>query len=775
MTLGIAIPFFHGASAVTDLGNGGVFQLDGTIHKTASTTFPTNWDALFSSSGTALALPPGGLDSAFVNDAPLPDTTTFITGIKDIANLPNAGWQCTSANNVTPKDKILDVYSFAIMPSFGSRAGHLLIYGGYERFANSGAGDIGIWLFQDPTVNCSSNKGAMPFSGNHTVGDILLTAEFSTGGAVTTLNAFKWVGTGGNINGVLQNVTSTGANDCTTALVTANFCARSNSSPITTPWPAQDKTSAPNTLAPAEFFDVGVDLTGLLGPNPPCINRFLFDSRSSPSPTSDLHDFALGSLSTCPKAHITTSVSPTPIAVNTSASDTANVTLTSSTSTVSGTVDFKVYGPVSTNNPACTTLAASFTGIPISGTGSALANSGSFTPSAAGYYFWTATYNPATARNGNTVSTPCGDTGETLLVISSSITTSASNPVALGSSVTDTATVTLLPSGQTVAGTIDFTVYGPVASNSPTCMTVAASFTGVAIGPGVSPQSTTSPAFTPSAAGYYFWIAKYNPAGPANGNSATSTCGATAETTVVIAAHITTTVSPNVITFSGSATDTATVTLLPSGQTVAGTIDFAVYGPVASNSTPLCTTVVASFTGVPIGPGVSPQSATSPSFSPKAVGFYFWTAKYNPSGAANGNSVSTSCGDSGETLQVVSIPKITAFSFTNTPTNNDPTLGSGTVAYTFTIHNYGASAVTLSGSLAITGTATVTCTGGNTLPLSGSLAAGADATFSLTCMYSGTSGQNVQATINANFTDLNGVTGAVSGSPTTYIFTVQTS
>jgi len=121
----------------------------------------------------------------------------------------------------------------------------------------------------------------------------------------------------------------------------------------------------------------------------------------------------------------------------------------------------------------------------------------------------------------------------------------------------------------------------------------------------------------------------------------------------------------------------------------------------------------------------------------------------------------------------LSIPKITAFDFTNTPNNNDPTLGSGTVMYTFKIHNYGAS-VTLSGSLAVSGTANISCTGGNTLPLSGPLAAGADATFSLTCTYSGTSGQTVSATINAMFTDISGATHAVSGSPTTYTFTIQT-
>jgi hypothetical protein len=252
-----------------------------------------------------------------------------------------------------------------------------------------------------------------------------------------------------------------------------------------------------------------------------------------------------------------------------------------------------------------------------------------------------------------------------------------------------------------------------------------------------------------------------------------TSCGDGGETLLTVSSAITTSVTTP-IALLGSTTDTATVTLSPAGQTVSGTVDFKVYGPVGTN-TPTCTALAQSFLAVPIS-GASPATTTSGSFTPSAPGYYFWTATYHPSTAANGNTVSTSCGDTGETLLVVSIPKITAFSFTNTPTNNDPTLGSGTVVYTFTIHNYGATAVTLSGALTVSGTAAVTCTGvsGNTLPLAGSLAAGADATFSLTCTYSGTSGQNVQATINANFTDLNGVNGAVSGSPTTYIFTIQT-
>src|SRR3989442_14195665 len=180
-----------------------------------------------------------------------------------------------------------------------------------------------------------------------------------------------------------------------------------------------------------------------------------------------------------------------------------------------------------------------------------------------------------------------------------------------------------------------------------------------------------------------------------------------------------------------------------------------------------------SFPGISIGPGTGSATATSGSFTPTAPGYYFWTATYHPAGAANGNTISTTCGDTGETLLVSSIPKITAFSFTNSPTNNDPTLGTGTVTYSFTIHNFGTSAVTLSGSLTVDGTASTTC-GTLTPSLTGySIAAGPGATFSMTCTYSGTSGQTVSATIMANFTDQNNVTGAVSGSPKTYTFTIQ--
>ncbi len=66
VTLGIAIPFLKTALALTDVGNAGVFELDGNIVKDSSTTLPTDWGSLFNSVGVTQTLPPGGLDAHWV-------------------------------------------------------------------------------------------------------------------------------------------------------------------------------------------------------------------------------------------------------------------------------------------------------------------------------------------------------------------------------------------------------------------------------------------------------------------------------------------------------------------------------------------------------------------------------------------------------------------------------------------------------------------------------------------------------------------------------------
>src|SRR5256712_971488 len=492
MTLAIAVPLFTRAFAITDVGSAGVFELDGNIVKDSSGTFPTDWSALFSSTGSKLALPPGGVDSGWTNDGPhsVSEPTTFTTGSKDTLDIANNGWQCTGTNNLTPKDDILHAYSFAIRdPLAGPRNGHLLIYGGFERFANNGAGDLGYWLLADPSVSCVTSGATTSFTGAHTVGDLLVVGEFSTGGSVTTLSVIEWTGAGPCATPAGPNlclITTPGNADCQLASSLADVCARVNiasQSPITTPWATQDKTSSPNQLATAEFFEVGLDITNLLPSSSGCFNKFLFDTRTSPSTTATLKDYAEGILATCPTAGISTTVAPTPIALGSSASDTATVTLTNAAAVVSGTVSFNVYGPFSSAPTSMSCTPASLV-TPFSpdtktigpGTTPQSVTSDPLTPTLPGYYAWIATYNPAGVVNGNIVSTTCADSGEILVVISASISTTVSpSTISFGGSATYTPTVTLIPGAPMVSRTTEFRVYRPLRTHLPTCTVPAGS------------------------------------------------------------------------------------------------------------------------------------------------------------------------------------------------------------------------------------------------------------------------------------------------------------
>jgi hypothetical protein len=93
---------------------------------------------------------------------------------------------------VPDKDNITNAYAAAYTVN-----GELLIYFGADRFANDGDAQLGFWFFQE---NVSLNPNGS-FSGTHLVGDILVLANFSQGGSVSTIQVLEWVGTGGNQQG----------------------------------------------------------------------------------------------------------------------------------------------------------------------------------------------------------------------------------------------------------------------------------------------------------------------------------------------------------------------------------------------------------------------------------------------------------------------------------------------------------------------------------------------------------------------------------------------
>jgi len=148
-----------------------------------------------------------------------------------------------------------------------------------------------------------------------------------------------------------------------------------------------------------------------------------------------------------------------------------------------------------------------------------------------------------------------------------SLTTTASAAfVALGSSTSDTAT---LSGGNSPTGSLVFKLFGP---SDPTCSSAPA-FTSPpssVAGNGTYP----SPSFTPVAAGTYSWVALYS--GDANNGPVSTTCGDPVETVTVKARTITPTGTPVSATegqgFSGqvaSFTDTnATSTALEYSATI---------------------------------------------------------------------------------------------------------------------------------------------------------------------------------------------------------------
>jgi len=228
-------------------------------------------------------------------------------------------------------------------------------------------------------------------------------------------------------------------------------------------------------------------------------------------------------------------------------------------------------------------------------------------------------------------------TGTLVQKASPTIATVASPAVAVGGSLTDTATVTgrISPEDSTVT----FRLYGP----SDTTCSATPIFTSTV--PVASNGTATSAAFTPTAPGEYRWVASYS--GDANNNTAIGECGDPDEMGVVNRATpaIVTVASPGVA-LGGAVTDTAFV----SGRVnplPGATVTFRLYSALdlACVEQPLFTSTV---------PLRDNGSATSGGYAPTFVGTFRWIATYN--GDANNAPVSGVCSDSTEQVTITSTP-----------------------------------------------------------------------------------------------------------------------
>ncbi len=300
----------HDAGCATSTNFGCLFELDGNVQNDAASggnnggydwaTGPGG-PGVFDSSGhvtPTVAADPSFLTADFNADYATPDASYFATSAKDTD--PISSWNCGSINNPTAKDNLLNAYAALFSPTSGVDAGHVIFDAGAERESNNGDSFMGFWLFKS-AVGCNSPTGAAtPFSGAHSVGDLLVLSNFTGGGSNPLVQVYEWNGSGLTL--------LFDGNFCSGAAAGDKACGAVNTATFTTPWPNVSSGTS-QSIAPNEFVEVGVDVTQLLNlttDSVPCFARFQAETRSSQETTAQLKDFAAGNFNSCTSTTVTT-------------------------------------------------------------------------------------------------------------------------------------------------------------------------------------------------------------------------------------------------------------------------------------------------------------------------------------------------------------------------------------------------------------------------------------------------------------------------------------
>jgi uncharacterized repeat protein (TIGR01451 family) len=325
---------------------------------------------------------------------------------------------------------------------------------------------------------------------------------------------------------------------------------------------------------------------------------------------------------------ISTSATPS-VTVGGDISDTATVTGGYSPT---GTVTFVLY-----SDDECSKVvdgAGSTSDLGQDGT----AQSDPYTTTAAGTYYWVATYNGD--DNNNKASGGCGDDGEVTVVdkATPSITTSATGEVSVGADIQDTAA---LHDAYQPGGTISFTLFTD---------SECADQVDYASEKDVVDGGATSDPYTTAAAGTYYWIASYS--GDANNDPVSGSCTDEGETSLVNPA------TPSITTSADESGTLADGQLEPDPTTAiqdtatlhgdfqaGGTVTFTLYGPTTTNEPDCSGDSVGSSTN-PVGDG----QAVSDAIAVSAPGYYWWVASY--SGDDNNVGTAGECGDDNEVTHV---------------------------------------------------------------------------------------------------------------------------
>jgi hypothetical protein len=464
-----------------------------------------------------------------------------------------------------------------------------VIFFGSDRFANDGDSQLGFWFFQNKvqTTGTASN-GGFKFSGHHKAGDLLIISDFSNGGTTSTIKAYLWDPTCTKADSGSEDAVPVGgcpaknlrlqgkstAANCTTSAQNSSFCGIVNGSDGTTaPWPFLDKTNHTN-YQQGELYEAGVNLSKL-GIGTECFSSVLAESRSSDSTASVLKDFVLSnfgacdtSLSTTPKDGAGAAIPAGGLSITTAGNrlvkDSANLTVNGA-ATWSGTLKFYLCGPIASGTCTAGSDPAKPNGVLISthSVNQSTANLNAFLSDAAkitsaGRYCWRANFIHITegvpdAKDDS--ATECFTVNPVTPTLSTEAVDASGNPITsvpFGNKIYDKATLggtapkpgtdgpgdangqyksiylaSATPTQAAAGGSINFKVYGPSSTGTPTttvCNTLAAGFASAGISVSVSGNGTYGGAnatppppsveYDASASGaggpgFYFWKAAY--------------------------------------------------------------------------------------------------------------------------------------------------------------------------------------------------------------------------------------------------------------------------
>ncbi len=237
-------------------------------------------------------------------------TSIFVQGSKDLSDITS--WSCRD-QAAPDKDELSNAYAVAY-----DYNGDLVVYLGTDRYSNSGTATMGFWLLQAAIAqpNCLPG-GDGKFENDagtavkHAVGDLLVVADFTNGGAIGTVRLFEWVGSGGSdgtLNKLFEAVPGTSTYDpnidCTNSGNGAgDICGTINQVAVTSPWTYIPKgASGDSDFIKFGFMEVGVNLSRVfrnLGSDVPCFSTFVAETRSSAEPNASQKDFVLGSFNVC--------------------------------------------------------------------------------------------------------------------------------------------------------------------------------------------------------------------------------------------------------------------------------------------------------------------------------------------------------------------------------------------------------------------------------------------------------------------------------------------